>query len=113
MGGKRSLTVCVVTYNSREDVARCLAAIFAQLPSGGEVVVVDNDSIDGTPALVRDRFPQARLIANTHNAGFGAANNQAIRASGGEYVVLVNPDCVIAPGTLEALVRFMARHPRA
>jgi N-acetylglucosaminyl-diphospho-decaprenol L-rhamnosyltransferase len=108
-----STTVAVVTYNSRQDVERCLAAIFSQLPSGGEVLVVDNNSSDGTAALVRDRFPRARLIVNARNTGFGSANNQAIRASSGEYVVLVNPDCELAPGALAGLTRFMARHPRA
>ena len=106
-------TVAVVTYNSAQDVERCLAAIYAQLPAGAEVVVVDNNSADGTAELVRERFPQAHLIANPRNTGFGSANNQAIRASNGEYVVLVNPDCELAPGALDGLVRFMARHPRA
>jgi hypothetical protein len=108
-----SIAVVVVTYNSRADVERCLEAIYAQAADGTEVIVVDNASNDGTAALVRARFPQARVIANTQNAGFGAANNQAIRATTGEHAILVNPDCELAPGTLDGLVRFMARHPRA
>src|SRR6266540_504849 len=108
-----TLDVVVVTYNSRSEIERCLDAILAQTPPDGQVVVVDNASDDGTPALVAQRYPQVRLIANDRNAGFGAGNNQAIRTTRGDLVILVNPDCEVQPGALAALVQFMAAHPRA
>lgn len=64
-------------------------------------------------AAVRERFPGVRIIANAANVGFAAANNQAIRASSGRYVLLLNSDTVALPGSIERLVRFADAHPRA
>lgn len=75
--------------------------------------VVDNASSDGSVAAVRARFPNARIIANPANTGFAAANNQAIAASDGRYVLLLNSDTVAPPGSIERLVRFADAHPRA
>ena len=111
-----NITVAVVTYNSRAEIERCLDAILAQLPSNGEVVVVDNASTDGTLDLLCSRYAAERavhIIASARNSGFGAGNNLAFRSSSGDLVLLVNPDCEIDPGTIQTLARFMAAHPRA
>ncbi len=116
--GSMLLTVVVVSYNTAALLERCLAAILAHPagPADGsamELIVVDNASRDGSAALVRERFPQAILIANERNVGFGAACNQAIRVARGRYVALVNPDAEVQGESLAGLVRFLERHPRA
>ena len=66
-----------------------------------EVWVVDNDSIDGSVDMVKDKFPEVKCIANTNNTGFSVANNQAIVKSSGEYVLLLNPDTVVQEDTFK------------
>lgn len=106
------LSVIIVNWNTRELLAACLTSLYEHpLDGQGEVWVVDNASQDGSAALVRQRFPQVRLIENTTNRGFAAANNQAIQASTGRYVVLFNSDALALPGTLNSLVRFLDAHP--
>lgn len=78
-----------------------------------EVFVVDNNSVDGSVEMVREKFPWVHCIANKGNAGFSKANNQAIRISKGEYVILLNPDTVVEEDTFEKCVRFMDEHPDA
>lgn len=106
-------TVVAVSYNTAALLARCLASILAQTVESDEVIVVDNASQDGSAALVREQFPSVRLIANERNAGFGAACNQAIEASSGRLILLVNPDCELEVGALDAFERFMDGHPDA
>jgi hypothetical protein len=77
-----------------------------------EVWVVDNGSADGSPAMVRARFPWVRLVENQENVGFARANNQAIRESEGRWVLLLNPDTEVKSGALEVLVRFLDAHPQ-
>lgn len=86
------LSVIVVAYNTREVTRRCLDSVLAAVPSDWEVWVVDNASEDGTAAMVRERFPQVRLIANTENVGYRTANNQAMRRAGGRRFLLLNSD---------------------
>lgn len=78
-----------------------------------EIIVVDNASSDGSAAMVQAEFPQVRLIANPVNAGFAAANNQAIRLARGEVLFLLNPDAYLVPGALAGLKRFLDTHPEA
>jgi GT2 family glycosyltransferase len=77
-----------------------------------EVFVVDNASDDGSVAMVHDRFPLVRLIANAENLGFARASNQAIRRSESHYVLLLNSDTLVLPGAMQALVRHMETHMR-
>lgn len=79
----------------------------------GEVIVVDNASVDGTAALVRQHFPNVQLIANTENAGFAKANNQGIRIAKGEYILLLNPDTIVSGDTFIKCIRCMDEHPDA
>jgi N-acetylglucosaminyl-diphospho-decaprenol L-rhamnosyltransferase len=100
--------VVVVTWNAAGHFARCLESVAAY-----ETVVVDNGSTDGTAALVRERFPAARVIEQD-NRGMGGGNNTGMRVAGGRYWLLLNSDAYLAAGdTLERLVAFADAHPRA
>jgi GT2 family glycosyltransferase len=108
------LSIIIINWNTIELLARALRSVYeAGDDLASEVLVVDNASSDGSAAMVRQRFPQACLIENAQNAGFAAANNQAIRQSQGRHVLLLNSDAQVCPGALQALVAFMEGHPRA
>lgn len=108
------LSAVVVTYNSRDHVAACLRSL-AQARGGlsMETVVVDNASADGTVQAVRSGFPSARVIETGDNLGYARAVNRGIRESSGEFVLVLNPDCVLAPDALAALHEWMRAHPRS
>ena len=87
------LSIIIVNYNVKYFLEQCLHSV--QSACNGieaEIFVVDNDSVDGSVKMVRDKFPEVHLIENKENKGFSSANNQAIRKSKGEYVLLLNPD---------------------
>ena len=105
-------TIVVVNWNARDLLASCLRSVYAAVSGPHfEVIVVDNGSTDGSTAMVRDQFRQVQLIENQQNEGFAVANNQAIRASRGRYVLLLNSDTLVRQGALEAMVSFADRHP--
>ena len=109
-----TLSIIIVSWNTRELLADCLSSVFTQPPTVSyEVWVVDNASADGSAEMVRDKFPQARLLENIVNVGFAQANNQAIAQCGGKYVLLLNPDTVVLPDALDALVFFLDARPEA
>ena len=79
----------------------------------GDVWVVDNNSVDGSVEMVAQKFDWVKLIPNTENTGFSKANNQAIKASGGEYVLLLNPDTVVEEDSFSKCLAFMDKHADA
>lgn len=106
------LSVIIVNYNVEYFLEQCLHSVFkAAQGLEIEVFVVDNNSVDGSVAMVAKKFPQAKLMANKENLGFSKANNMAIRASSGRYVLLLNPDTLVEEDTLEKSVAFMDAHP--
>lgn len=108
------LSVIVVSWNTRELLRVCLRSVYEA--AGDllfEVIVVDNGSTDGSPEMVASEFPQAVLTCNEANRGFAAANNQAIQASTGRHVLLLNPDTEVRPSALTTLVRFLDERPDA
>ena len=108
------LTIVIVSYNVRHFVAQCLDSV--QKASSGmevEVFVVDNASADDTVSYIGSHYPWVTLIANEDNLGFSRANNIAIRQSQGEYVLLLNPDTIVAEPTLRECVNFMDAHPQS
>jgi hypothetical protein len=108
------LSVGVVSWNTRDLLRACLESVRCNAgPRRVEVCVVDNASSDGSPAMVRGDFPEARLVANSENVGFARAANQVWQAAQGRYWLLLNPDAVLKPGCLEALVSFMDAHTGA
>ena len=98
----------IVTHDHREAVGRGLPALATELRDGDEVIVVDNDSSDGTPAAVRDAAPGAVVIEAGANLGFGAGCNRGASAASGELLCFLNPDAVPAPGFRDALERPLA-----
>src|SRR5690242_10331852 len=98
------VTVTVVAYNSCAYISRCLDAVLRQSGVDLEIIVVDNASSDGTLEAL-DRFRgRIRLIRNTRNAGFAVAQNQAIAAGSGEWVLALNPDVLLEPDFARQLV---------
>lgn len=90
------VSVIIVNYNTRELTRNCLASVFAQTEGVGfEVIVSDNGSTDGSVEMIRREFPQVVLIENGANLGFGAANNRALRAARGKYILYLNSDTVL------------------
>ena len=108
------LSVIIVNYNVSHFLEQALNSVFKAMKNiDGEVFVVDNNSVDDSLTMLETKFPQVHLIANTENVGFAKANNQAIRISQGEYVLLLNPDTVVEEDTFEKCVRFMDETPDA
>ncbi|MGO8670969.1 MAG: glycosyltransferase family 2 protein [Capsulimonadaceae bacterium] len=117
------IDVIVVNWNACQDLRRCLASLRAEQRSAGDAGasagpppkihawVVDNASTDGSAGMVKSEFPEVCLIENTENAGFSRGNNQAIAASHGRYVFLLNSDAFVHPGALRTLVEFADAHP--
>lgn len=107
------VSLIVVTYNSARLLPACLDALLATEYAPFELLVIDNASSDGTPALVAAHYPQARLLANTANLGFGRACNLGAAAAQGELLVFLNPDVIVPPGWLGVLAQRMREHPDA
>lgn len=111
---RHDLSVVIVNYNVRYFLEQALLSVRnASRRLRVEVFVVDNQSVDDSVAMVREKFPEVILIANRENAGFARANNQAIRQSSGKYVLLLNPDTVVEEDTFDQCFRFMEAHPEA
>lgn len=110
----RGLSVIVVSYNTRELLAGCLASIFSETPAEVvEVVVVDNHSTDGSAEMVTAEFPDVTLIRSETNDGFARAANRGVAASHAPWIVLLNPDTKVHDHALERLVEFARAHPQA
>lgn len=108
------LSVVIVNYNVKYFLEQCLHSVEAAIKGiDAEVFVVDNNSVDGSVEMVREKFPDVKLIANTVNTGFSVANNQAIKVASGEYILLLNPDTVVELDTFSKSVEFMDAHPDA
>lgn len=106
------LSVVIVNYNVKYFLEQCLHAACkaaCNVPST-EIIVVDNASSDGSVGYLKERFPDVTFIASKENLGFARGNNMAIRQSKGEYVLLLNPDTIVAENTFADFVRFMDCH---
>ncbi len=106
------ISILIVNFNTAHELVACLQSIercAATIPH--EIIVVDNGSTDGSVESVRGRFPAAQLIANQENLGFPKANNQALPLVRGEYILFLNPDSELQPGTLERMLAELAGFP--
>lgn len=108
------LSVIIVNYNVKHFIEQCLFSVLkASENITCEVFVVDNNSVDGSVTLIKEKFPQIHLIENKTNTGFSVANNQALRLAKGEYVLLLNPDTVVQEDTFSKILTFMDINPQA
>ena len=109
------LSIIIVSYNTGALLRDCLRSVYAsQGPEVTyEVIVVDNKSPDESVAIVRNEFPQVRLIESPTNGGYAYANNLGLRAARGDYLLLLNPDTVVPPAALHDMALFMEQRPQA
>ncbi|MBI4670396.1 MAG: glycosyltransferase family 2 protein [Chloroflexi bacterium] len=105
-----SLSVCLVSYNTRALLAHCLAILARE--GADEIIVADNASRDGTPEMLAEKFPRVWLICNAENLNYTRAMNQLLNAARGEFVLLLNPDTEPQPGALWELQNALAQHPQ-
>lgn len=108
------LSIIIVSWNVKDKLRENLSMLFKS--EGGlkfEVFVVDNDSKDGSAAMVAAEFPDVRLIANSDNLGFAKANNQAIKLASGKFILLLNPDMRVRPDTLKNILAWARNNQQA
>lgn len=109
-----TLSVIIVSYNVKYYVEQCLLSLFRATEGiECEVFVVDNHSRDESVEFLQERFPSVNFVASNHNLGFARANNFAIRQSTGRYVLLLNPDTIVAEDSISSVIGFMDSHPKA
>ncbi len=108
------LSIVIVNYNVKYFIEQCLHSVHKAIKNiESEVFVVDNNSVDGSCAMLREKFSWIHLIENKVNTGFSVANNQAIRLAKGEYILLLNPDTLVEEDTFEKIIQFMDSKPEA
>ncbi|MEI7676751.1 MAG: glycosyltransferase family 2 protein, partial [Bacteroidales bacterium] len=104
----------IVNYNVKFYLEQCLISVLRACENiESEIIVVDNASTDDTESYLLPKFPGVKFIWNKENVGFSCANNQAIRVAQGEFILLLNPDTIIAEDTLQNVCQFMSSHPDA
>jgi GT2 family glycosyltransferase len=102
------LSIIIVSYNTRQLLENCINSIQRNiLDLHYEIIVIDNDSSDGSTDMLLNEHPQVKLIKNNYNAGFAKANNQGFGHSSGEYILLLNSDTIVQYGAVNKLVNFM------
>lgn len=107
------LSVLIVNYNTRQLTLDCLRSVYdSETGYSYEVIVVDNASADDSVEKIMEQYPQVRMIANEENTGFAKANNQAMEAAVGRYILLLNSDTIVQPDTLQTMVAFMDENPK-
>ncbi len=105
------ISIVIVSYNGREHLRRCLASLLAHPPAAErEVIVVDNDSADGSADMVASDFPGVRLLRMRRNLGFAAGANRGIKEATGEAIVLLNPDSEIETDPFAPLLAYLREH---
>lgn len=108
------LSIVIVNYNVKHFIEQCLHSVYNSTGNlKTEIFVVDNNSVDGSCQVIKQKFPDVILIENKENLGFAKANNQAINQAIGRYVLVLNPDTFLQEDTLWKCVTFMDEHPQA
>lgn len=119
------LSIIILNYNTKDQLRDCLKSIIwlyrepeiVEETEGpkkleAEIIVVDNNSTDGSVEMIEKEFPQIKLIKNQQNLGFAAGNNIGIKQAHGEYILLLNPDTIVPHNTLADMIEFMEKNPR-
>ncbi len=113
------LSIIIVSFNTQEITKNCLKSIFISAknsPFTYEIIVIDNDSQDGSVDMIREfqeKHKNILLVANKMNAGFGKANNQGVKLANSDYVLLLNSDTVVLKNALDKLLTFFKEHEKA
>jgi len=114
MSEKVDLSIIIVSWNVRDHLKKCLNSIFeARENLSLEIFVVDNNSSDGSAKIIETKFQKVKLIKNKKNLGFAKANNQAIKKSKAEFILLLNPDTQVLKNTLSNMLNWMKKNPQA
>ncbi len=110
----KKVSIVIVSYNVRPLLTECIDSVRLALDGlSGDITVVDNCSKDDTVEYLQKHYPDVQLIINQENVGFARANNQAIRQTDSEYVLLLNPDTIVYEPTIHGCIDFMDAHPEA
>lgn len=105
------LSIIIVNYNTKQLLADCIKSIEKNLYNFSyEIVVVDNNSADGSTDMVKSEYSHVKLIANNYNAGFAKANNQGLELCSGDYILLLNSDTIVLKNAISTLIDFMDSH---
>lgn len=112
MSSADSVTVTIVTFNSGRYIKRCLESVLQQKGPEIEIIVVDNNSTDGTRDILEQFEDRCLVVHNSSNLGFAAAQNQAIRRASGTWVLTLNPDVLLMPYFIQAMVEAGRLDPR-
>ncbi len=107
------VSIIVISFNTRAMTLDCLRSVVAETTVPYELIVLDNDSKDGSAAAIAAEFPGIRLIASRENLGFARGNNVASAGARGKYVLLLNPDTLVLDHALDRIVAFAERTPEA
>ena len=108
------ISFIIVNWNTRSILINCLNSIYKTVTDiDSEIYVVDNNSTDGSQEVVKNGFPDVKLIENSTNTGFAHANNQALSVMQGRFAVLLNSDAVLQEGAIKSLLNFMNNTPNA
>lgn len=107
------LSVIIVSFNTRDLTLAAISSAISQIGSNCEIIVVDNASTDDSAVRIAENFPPVTLLALPQNIGFGRANNLAAQRAKGRYILLLNPDTLVQPGAIDALLDFAERRPEA
>jgi len=106
------LSVITVIWNNEENITEQINSVFKGCKNIlCEEIIVDNDSKDGAVDLIKKQFPNVEIIENGSNLGFGAANNKGADIAKGEFLLFLNPDMKVEPGSLDIIVDWMRKHP--
>ncbi len=106
------ISIVIVSFNVEEYIKKCIDSILLQQDEAVEIIVADNNSKDGTVEFIKSKYPSIKLICNSSNAGFSAANNMGIEEASGDLLFLLNPDTELkVPGTLQEIRKYMEINP--
>ncbi len=107
-----SVSIIIVSYRVKYYIGQCIDSVLRSVPDA-QIIVVDNNSGDGSVGYLRERFPDITVIAGSENAGFGRANNMALELAESPYVLFLNPDTVVAECTIPKCIAYLDSNPAA
>ncbi|MBD2864814.1 glycosyltransferase family 2 protein [Paenibacillus oceani] len=108
------VSIIIVNYNTKQLTSNCINSLIHSKCTDPtyEIILVDNASYDGSVEEITSKYPEVKVIKNTENFGFAKANNQGIAIASGKYILLLNSDTIVEPGTLGTIISFMDENPK-